>query len=225
MEEIVLGTESYYFVHPFTCIIAGPTGCGKTYFVKQLLQSNLIDPQPQQILYCYGQYQPMFDAIEQQWSKSDVAIRFHQGIPDDIEQMLSKSTNVPKLLLLDDLMQDASSNPRITKLFVQGSHHLNLSVIFIVQNFFQKGSEMRTISLNCHYLVLFKNPRDRSQISALGRQMYPRNGKALSDAFIDATSQPYGYLVINLRPTTHEKCRLYTKIFDSAVTVYVLRNL
>ena len=29
--------ESMEFQHPFTCIIAGPTGCGKSYFVKHFL--------------------------------------------------------------------------------------------------------------------------------------------------------------------------------------------
>ena len=34
--------------HPFTCIVAGPTGCGKTMFVARLLQnaSTMIDPSP-----------------------------------------------------------------------------------------------------------------------------------------------------------------------------------
>jgi UDP-N-acetyl-D-mannosaminuronic acid transferase (WecB/TagA/CpsF family) len=44
----------------------------------------------------------------------------------------------------------------------------------IVQNLFHRGKHHRTISLNAHYMVLFKNQRDVSQIMALAHQMYPR---------------------------------------------------
>ena len=36
---------------------------------------------------------------------------------------------------------------------------------------------MRNISLNIHYIILFKNPRDSQQISTLARQMYPGNSR------------------------------------------------
>ena len=39
----------------------------------------------------------------------------------------------------------------------------------LVQNLFPKNKETRTISLNAHYMVVFKNPRDKSQISHLTR--------------------------------------------------------
>ena len=58
-------------------------------------------------------------------------------------------------------------------LFTKGSHHRNLSVIYIVQNLFHQGKGNRSISLNSHYLVLFKNPRDKLQILTLAKQMYP----------------------------------------------------
>jgi hypothetical protein len=38
---------------------------------------------------------------------------------------------------------------------------------------------MRTVSLNSHYLVLFKNPRDKLQIRNLTTQMHPSNAKFL----------------------------------------------
>ena len=58
-------------------------------------------------------------------------------------------------------------------LFTRGSHHRNLSVIYIVQNLFHQGKGSRSISLNSHYLVLFKNPQDELQILTLATQTYP----------------------------------------------------
>ena len=59
-----------------------------------------------------------------------------------------------KLLILDDLMRESSSDV-ILDLFTKGSHH-NISVIFVAQNVFLKGKAQRDISLNTKYLVLLK---------------------------------------------------------------------
>ena len=69
-------------------------------------------------------------------------------------------------------MIDASKDKRIVNLFTRGFHHRNLSVIYIVQNLFHQGKGSRSISLNSHYLVLFKNPRDKLQILTLAKQMF-----------------------------------------------------
>jgi UDP-N-acetyl-D-mannosaminuronic acid transferase (WecB/TagA/CpsF family) len=51
-----------------------------------------------------------------------------------------------------------------------------IGIVFIgnVQNLFHRGKHHRTISLNAHYMVVFKNPRDVLQIMALANQMYPK---------------------------------------------------
>ena len=77
------------------------------------------------------------------------------------------------LIVLDDVMTQSGGDKRITDLFTKGSHYRNLSVIYIVQNIFHHGRETRNISLNAHYIVLFKSPRDKQQISVLARQVNP----------------------------------------------------
>ncbi|KAF0138338.1 MAG: hypothetical protein FD143_3683, partial [Ignavibacteria bacterium] len=118
--------------------------------------------------------------------------------------------------IIDDLMSSAADSKRISKLFTQESHHRNLTVIFIIQNLFNQGREMRTISLNAHYLVLYKNPRDKSQIRYLANQIYPENSKFLSSVYQDATSSPHSYLVIDLHPETPEQFRILTNIFPGS---------
>jgi len=87
-------------------------------------------------------------------------------------------------------------NRSVTDLFTKGSHHRNLSVVYIVQNLFNNGKEHRTISLNSHYIVVFKNPRDISQIVHLAKQAYPGKVKAGQEVFKDTTSAPFGYLLL-----------------------------
>ena len=48
--------------HPFTCIVAGCTQSGKTVWVKKLLENAhlTIQPPPQRIIWCYGQWEPLY---------------------------------------------------------------------------------------------------------------------------------------------------------------------
>ena len=78
-------------------------------------------------------------------------------------------------MVIDDQMEDAGGETRIVNLFTRDSHHLNLSVIYIMQNLFHQGKGSRSIRHNSHYLVLFKNPGDKLQILTLAKQMYYRH--------------------------------------------------
>ena len=51
--------------HPFPALVAGPTCCGKSQFVKRLLVSgeDMIEGAPENIIWCYGIYQPAYDEI------------------------------------------------------------------------------------------------------------------------------------------------------------------
>jgi len=114
------------------------------------------------------------------------------------------------------------TNRSVTDLFTKGSRHRDLSVVYIVQNLFNNGKEHRTISLNGHYIVEFKNPRDASQIVHLAKQVYLGKVKAVQEAFKDATSTPFGYLLLDFKQCTPDKLRLRTKVFpDETTVVYV----
>ena len=97
---------------------------------------------------------------------------FVKGIPTALEQDSYFEVNKRNLFVFDDQMIDAGKDKRIVNLFTRGSHHRNLSVIYIVQNLFHQGKGSRSIGLNSHYLVLFKNPRDKLQILTMAKQMY-----------------------------------------------------
>src|ERR1700759_5304560 len=123
------------------------------------------------------------------------------------------------LVIIDDLMLE--TNDVVTKLFTRVSHHTNTSVIFITQNLFHASKETRTITLNAQYMVLFKNVRDKSQIAHLSRQMYPAKSKHMIESYVDATSEPYSYLFVDLKPNTDDKHRLKACIFPDDRQNYV----
>jgi hypothetical protein len=70
-------------------------------------------------------------------------------------------------------MKDTTNSKDVCELFVEGSHHRNISVACILQTGFSKRKENRTMSINTQYIVLFKNPRDQIGPAILARQMYP----------------------------------------------------
>ena len=109
-------------------------------------------------------------------------------------------------------MIDASKDKRIVNLFTSGSDHRNLSVIYIVQNLFHQGKGSRSVSLNSHYLVLFKNPRDKL---TLAKQMYPGQTDFFLNQYEEAVKRPFGYLLIDLKTTTQDNCRLQTNALPS----------
>ena len=78
-------------------------------------------------------------------------------------------------MIIDDLVQE--TNETVANKFTKGSHHGNISVVFLAQNLFPKNKFARTMSLNAHCMVLFKNPRDVSQFANLAKQMYPKSSQ------------------------------------------------
>ena len=195
--------------HPFTCIVAEPTGCGKTTFVARLLRnaSTMIDPPPVRVTWYYGEWQSAYENL-------DIPnLHLEEGLPTSFD------ASKRNIVVLDDLM--AETDERVTNLFTKKSHHCNTSVIYLVQNLFPKNKESRTISLNSQYIVVFKNPRDVSQMTTLAKQMYPGRVKFVQEAFADATSTPYGYILIDLKQDTPEDLRLRTSILPDDAVQYV----
>ena len=116
----------------------------------------MIHHPPSRIVYCYGVYQQLFCQYRR--------VQFRRGLPDLDEFDGSQ----PVLLVIDDLTDQTDES--VANLFTKGSHHRNVSVVFLAQNLFPKNKFSRTISLNAHYIILFKNPRDATQFANLARQ-------------------------------------------------------
>ena len=136
-------------------------------------------------------------------------IELIEGFPNNLYELIEGHDG--SLIVLDDLMSQCSNDQRVSDLFTRGSHH-GISVLYLTQNLFPPGKLSRAISLNSHYMVIFRNPRDSLGISTLAKQMFPKHINYLMEAFDDATSKPYEYLMIDCHQLTPENMRLRTNI-------------
>ncbi len=191
-------------LHPFTAIVSGPTGCGKTEYVTKLVEKaqTVIFPPPTGIRWYYSQWQPGYE------DRRLRELEFSEGIPGEWGVDPKERT----LIVLDDLLME--TNRKVTELFVRGSHHWNVSCVYITQNLFSRNKENRTLNLNAQYMTVFKNAREMSQVTHLAKQAFPGQVKYVQEAFADSTKRPYGYLFFDLKATTPDDLRLRTNIFE-----------
>jgi ABC-type phosphate transport system ATPase subunit len=138
-------------IHPFSFITSGPSGCGKTEFVKFLLynKDKMIrtenDKKVKRVEWYYGVRQKR---LEDQLKEIVPNIVFREGLPK--EKDITSNIH-PKIMIIDDLMHETEGDV-VGSLFTKGSHHNNISVIYISQNLFpnigKAKGEMRNMSLN-----------------------------------------------------------------------------
>lgn len=200
-------------------IVTGQSHAGKTTFVFSLLKHmELFESDIKHIIYAYGMWQPLFDQIE----RAINSITFIQEIPDKdtLQRVSSEYGNI--LLVLDDVMGLAANDVEVMNLFTTYSHHMGITVLFLLQNIFPPGKYMRTISLNAHCIILFKNSRDEQQVKTLGKQIFPNQSKFFMNAYKKATDIPYSYLCVTLYPGTAERNRLTSKNFPEEDTILYL---
>lgn len=185
-------------VLPFSCLVVGPSGCKKTYFVKSVLEQckNVLDAVPDNIVWVYTSFQPMY----QELSRVIKNIHFVKGLPDSFDDDSLFPPDQTHLVTLDDLIFQASIHPEVVKIFTQYRHHKNMSIFMMTQNLFQQGKYSRTISVNSTHMILFKNPRDKLQMNILAQQMFPGKKTFFMKSFEDAVAEPHGYLLVDLTP-------------------------
>ena len=71
---------------------------------------------------------------------------------------------------------------------------------------------VKSISRNAHYIVAFKNPRDQLGFRNLVLQAFPTQWKAVQERFQRVTNRPYGYMVLDLHPTSTDDLRLLSHL-------------
>ncbi len=211
MEE----TQDLTWKCPWTAILAGSTGSGKTTFVKKLLEhaNGLYDRPPGPVYFFYKVWQPLFAEIDATFTKGICTMEW-------IQENVRAGDNCT--LIMDDLARDMTSDT--AEIFAVASHHYDCNVLLVVHNLFEKNIHFRKMVLNTKYQVIFKNPRDRSSATHFAKQFDPGHGTRFMQIYDEATAKPYSYLLGDFDQSTPEDFRLRSNIFmenDTPMSVFV----
>ena len=190
--------------HPFSMIITGSSGCGKTDWILQLIKHRdaMITPKITRVIYSYKKYQRVFDAVLKEGGVEFVLTNDYTINPDD-----------NTLLILDDQLLE--TGVPLAELFTVRVHHESISCIYVSHTLFRNDPQFRLASLNTNYFVLFKSVRGPAQVNHLAHQLFLHDrerSRRLIKAYADATRKPYTYLLIDLLPTTPDSVRLRAEI-------------
>lgn len=200
--------------HPFNAIAAGPSGSGKTMLIRDVLKHHKmvihnIDKDLIKVVWAYGKWQNIYNE-----QLKDVEFKYIEGIPEE------EDVEGYDIIILDDLMTEIKNSKFVVDLFTKGSHHNHQSVIILTQNLYHKGPIVRDLNLNSHYILIFKCPRDKLQILALARQLYPTASGYFMSAYEQSTYAAHGYLLVDLKQDTPEDLRLKTRIIPNKDTEF-----
>lgn len=205
---------------PSNLLAVGPTSSGKTSWLKKLVKNKdaFFSPSPKCMLLFYKESQQAYDDMEHWMNQGQEEKSFHKfpSMPETVEEMKDVlelfPKNLPKIVVFDDYLDEVG--PVLKHFFTVLTHHYNCFTVFLCQNLFSAKSELRTLSINSQYMVLFNNPRDRSAISHLAKQVFPGNTHLLNEAYRMATNEkPYGYLLLDFHQQQNDLVRLRSHIF------------
>ena len=210
------------FKENFKIFLCGPSRCGKTVFIKDLLEnmSSITKQNISKVIYVYKVWQSIFEDMHSQ-GLVNIFLEEKDNIIEKIKNLAYGETS---LIIFDDLI-NSKNLEEISNLFVVDCRHSNYSLIFTSQRMFVNNEYFRQISNNCDYIIAFRNPRNYSEIRTLAQQLTPI-GLDLLDIYTKATKDPFSYLLINLTQECNEDLKFISHLFDydHYVKSYVKRS-
>ena len=148
-------------------------------------------------------------------------LEFVRGVNFEFTDSL-KNNCTKYLLFFDDSCEEICNSKVLVDIATAGRHR-GLSTIYIKHNLFHHSKQGRDVELQNTHIVLFKSPRDVMQVTTLGTQL--GLGSELVDWYRDATSVPFGHLLIDLSPRTDDRLRYCTNTGSIPSKFFILDRL
>ena len=182
--------------------LVGPSETGKSQLIYNWLKIGTFQPKFGKIYFFYQHSQPLYDVIQ----KKIESLEFVRGVSFEFIDSL-KNNGTKYLLIFDDSCEEICNSKAFVDTATAGRHR-GLSTIYIKHNLFHQSKLGRDVALQNTHIVLFKSPRDIMQVTTLSTQL--GLGSELVDWYRDATSVPFGHLLIDLLPRTDDRLRYCT---------------
>ena len=182
--------------------LVGPSETGKMQFFYNWLKNGTFEPKFDKIYFFYQHSQPLYDVMQKEFEN----LEFVLGV--NFEFIDSLKNNGTKYLLNFDKSCEEICNSKAFVDIATAGRHRGLSTIYFKHNLFHQSKLGKDVELQNTYIVLFKSPRDVMQVTTLSTQL--GLGSELVDWYPDATSVPFGHLLIELSPRTDDRLRYCT---------------
>ena len=207
-EKVKVSQHFGKIMTPSRMLICGPTMAGKSTFALELIKNRaqVYDKTFERIIYALPEdsihlHQTFLETLRTVYPQIEIV----EGLPN-IQELHLKDDNVPKLLVIDDMMQNTFGSKSMLDLITKDSHHSNCSLIVTCQNIFLPTKYGRTFVRNCSEKVIFFDKTDANQLSILSRQIFPRFPYFLQDCFdwiFSKTNNPLKYILIDSSALSH----------------------
>ena len=180
-----------------------PSGTAKSKLIYNWLKIGTFQQKVEKFFFFYQHSQPLYDVLQIEIEN----LEFVRGVNFEfIDSLKNNSTNY--LSVFDDSCGKICNSKAFVDIATAGRHQ-GLSTIYIKHKLFHQSKLGRYVELQNTNIVLFKSPRDVMQVTSLSTQL--GLGSELVDWYRDATSAPFGYLLIDLSPRTDDRLRYCTK--------------
>ena len=181
----------------------GPSETGKVQLIYIWLKNGTFQPKFDKINFFYQHSQPLYDVMQ----KEIESLGFLEWVNFEFIDSL-KNNGTKYLLIFDDSCEEICNWIAFVDIATAGRHR-GLSTIYIKHNLFHQSKLGRDVDLQNTHIVLFKSHRDVMQVTTFTTQL--GLGSELVDWYRDATSVPFGHLLIDLSPRTDDRLRDCTK--------------
>ncbi|MBM3938636.1 MAG: hypothetical protein FJ333_08310 [Sphingomonadales bacterium] len=185
VQSINITDDDLKFKTPSSICISGPSMSGKSEFIVKLLvnKDKMFDVNFEQVLYCAPEslilrHNPIFEKIKVSFPGAQIV----SGLPDISKLNLNIDTR-PKLIIIDDLMNEFLNSEAMVHLMAVQGHHFNITTIFTLQNFFAPSRYGKTSPRNANYKVVFFNRTDVTEIRNISMQICPQQPRFLIESF------------------------------------------
>ena len=200
------------FTSPFSMILAGCSGAGKTKFVTDFFnnQENLMTTKFDKIIWC-----SRFHQNELKNELKNLKVEYIKNEIPTIDTLLKKkkTEKINNLcLVVDDLQHLMTKSDDCGQLFTS-ARHAHVTIFYLCQNLFKQGGSAMDIKINTTYIVIFKNLHNCIQVKLLF-QRCSEDWKKIWEIYLDATKKPHGYLLLDFRQNRHELLAYRTQLSD-----------
>ena len=200
--------------HPARILIFGPSFSGKSTLVSKILRyhEQIFDIPFDRIIFCSGGSE-LIDIDDHVKSK----IEHYESLETGLIDSLNKQQN--NCFIIDDFMHRAANDLQVSELFSKRSHHLNTTVIFLLQNIFPRSKYITDIKRNATYIILMCSPSDEKSVKQLSQQYDPQAPNFIYSAYLDATkNKPFSYLLIDMHQQQRNEVRVRNNVVPNETT-------